>query len=229
MMRDHVNIQAVQLVAQGLGDLRERVAFVGGAVISLYADDPGAEMPRPTSDIDLVVEVTGYGAYANLEERLVMQGFHHSPEDHIVCRYRYQGVTVDIMPTNVPSVGPTNPWYLPGMAHAQIHPLRDGMEIRILTAPYFLGTKLEAHHSRGGDPRTSKDFEDIVFLLDSRMRLIDEVLAAPEDIRRYLHDEAGKLMNAELREAIEGHLNPAIASERAQILIDRLQSIATKA
>ena len=32
-----------------------------------------------------------------------------------------------------------------------------------------------------------------------------------------------------IRDAIEGHLNPAIASERAKILIDRLQFIATKA
>lgn len=41
-MRDAVNIQAVQLVADGLRDLCDQVVFLGGAVISLYADDPGA-------------------------------------------------------------------------------------------------------------------------------------------------------------------------------------------
>ena len=56
-MRDAVNIQAVQLVAAGLQDLRDQVVFVGGAVVSLYANDPGADVPRPTSDIDLVMVV----------------------------------------------------------------------------------------------------------------------------------------------------------------------------
>ena len=56
-MRDAVNIQAVGFVAEGLQELRERMVFVGGAVISLYADDPGADLPRPTSDIDLVIEL----------------------------------------------------------------------------------------------------------------------------------------------------------------------------
>lgn len=34
-MRDHVNIQAIQLVAAGLKDLRDQVVFLGGAIISL--------------------------------------------------------------------------------------------------------------------------------------------------------------------------------------------------
>ena len=59
-MRDAVNIQAVQLVADGLKELRDQVVFVGGSVVSLYANDPGADVPRPTSDIDLVVVVSSY-------------------------------------------------------------------------------------------------------------------------------------------------------------------------
>lgn len=91
-MRDAVNIQAVQLVATGLRELRDKVVFVGGAIISLYADDPGADIPRPTADIDLVIALSGYGALAHLEARLAELGFHHSPEDDIICRYRHQGV-----------------------------------------------------------------------------------------------------------------------------------------
>ena len=180
-MRDRVNIQAVQLVAKGLGDLRDRVVFVGGAIISIYADDPGADMPRPTSDIDLVIEVVGYRAYASLEQQLTELGFHHSPDDEITCRYRYHGIIVDIMPTEVPAMGPTNQWYLPGMACSAPHVLPDGTTIRVLTVPYFLGTKFEAHRHRGGDMRTSKDFEDIVHLLDSRLHLV-ECRTAPDDV-----------------------------------------------
>lgn len=226
-MRDAVNLQAVQLVADGLHELRKDVVFVGGAVISLYADDPGADMPRPTSDIDLVVQVAGYGAYARLEQRLAELGFHHSPEDDINCRYRFHGVTVDILPTDVPALMPTNRWYVPGMAHAKSVVLNGGTEIALLTAPYFLGTKFEAHHGRGGDLRTSKDAEDIVFLLDSRLHLEQEIADAPRDIRSHLKDQANAwLRDPQLRDGLEGHLRPAIAGSRADVLLERLRRIA---
>lgn len=226
-MRDAVNIQAVQFVADGLKELRDQVVFVGGAVISLYADDPGADTPRPTSDIDLVIEVAGYAAYAQLEERLAQLGFHHTPEEPVNCRYRFHGVTVDIMPTDVPALMPTNRWYLPGMQHAVSTALPDGSTLATLTVPYFLGTKFEAHKDRGRDRRTSKDFEDIVFILDARLRLEEEVAAAPVDIRDYLKRAAEALLNdPATREAIEGHLSPHIATERATVLMERLRTIA---
>lgn len=107
-MRDAVNIQAVQLVADGLKDLHDQVVFVGGSVIRRNANDPGADVPRPTSDIDLIMVVSTYAEYERLEVRLRELGFHHSPEDNIMCRYRYHSVMVDFMPTDMPAIGPTN-------------------------------------------------------------------------------------------------------------------------
>ncbi|MBP7513219.1 MAG: nucleotidyl transferase AbiEii/AbiGii toxin family protein [Flavobacteriales bacterium] len=222
-MRDAVNIQAVQLVADGLKDLRDQVVFVGGSVISLYANDPGADVPRPTSDIDLVIVVSTYAEYERLEVRLRELGFHHSPEDKIMCRYRYHGVMVDIMPTDVPAIGPTNKWYVPGMEHAVDHALPDGSLIKLLTAPYFLATKLEAFKSRGGDMRTSKDFEDIVFILDSRLGLMDELLEAPPEVSTYLKKEFGHLLKRKgFDEAIAGHLDQRVASARATMILEAL-------
>lgn len=222
-MRDAVNIQAVQLVADGLKDLRDQVVFVGGSVISLYVNDPGADLPRPTSDIDLVIVVSTYAEYERLEVRLRELGFHHSPEDNIMCRYRYHGVMVDIMPTDVPAIGPTNKWYVPGMEHAIDHALPNGSLIKLLTAPYFLATKLEAFKSRGGDMRTSKDFEDIVFLLDSRLGLEEELTSAPAEVRDYLRWEFSALLKANgTGEAIGGHLDPRISGERSLIILNKL-------
>ena len=227
-MRDAVNIQAVQSVADGLKDLRDQVVFVGGSVISLYANDPGADMPRPTSDIDLVIVVSTYAEYERLEARLRELGFHHSPEDKIICRYRYHGVMVDIMPTDVPAIGPTNRWYVPGMAHAIEHTLPDGSVIKLLTAPFFLATKLEAFKSRGGDMRASKDFEDIVFLLDSRLGLEEELETAPVEVRDYLRKEFNKLLKLKgSAEAVAGHLDPRIAGERSRLLLDKLRLFVT--
>lgn len=39
------------------------MVFVGGAVVSLYTDDPAADEIRPTSDIDLTVMLMSYGEW----------------------------------------------------------------------------------------------------------------------------------------------------------------------
>jgi predicted nucleotidyltransferase len=161
--------------------------------------------------------------YERLEVRLRELGFHRSPEDKIMCRYRYHGVMVDIMPTDVPAIGPTNKWYVPGMEHAVDHALPDGSLIKLLTAPYFLTTKLEAFKSRGGDMRTSKDFEDIVFVLDSRLGLMDELLEAPSEVSTYLSKEFGQLLKRKgFDEVIAGHLDQRVASERATMILEAL-------
>ena len=51
-----INLGVVAEIAQALGDLNESVVFVGGAVISIYADDPAADEVRPTQDVDLTCQ-----------------------------------------------------------------------------------------------------------------------------------------------------------------------------
>jgi len=63
-----INIGVVRKIALALKDLREKVAFVGGAVISLYTDDPAADELRPTKDIDLSITLESYGAWVSLQE-----------------------------------------------------------------------------------------------------------------------------------------------------------------
>lgn len=40
-MRESENIQNLEKVSQGLGEMPEDMIFVGGAVVELYATDPG--------------------------------------------------------------------------------------------------------------------------------------------------------------------------------------------
>lgn len=51
------------------------MVFVGGAVISLYTDDPAADEIRPTGDIDLTIQLAGFGEWTKLNERLLELGF----------------------------------------------------------------------------------------------------------------------------------------------------------
>ena len=63
----------------------------------------------------------------------------------------------------------------------------DGKKIRCLSLPYFLASKFAAFYSRGiKDPRTSKDMEDIVFILNHRLGIEDEVLKSREEVKEYL-------------------------------------------
>ena len=62
------NIDKLQIIAEGLGDLNEQVVYVGGAVAQLYVTDPAATDIRPTKDVDCVIELGGYGKLAELED-----------------------------------------------------------------------------------------------------------------------------------------------------------------
>ena len=42
------NIEMLQIVADGLKELKNDIVFVGGAVAELYADDPASSDIRPT-------------------------------------------------------------------------------------------------------------------------------------------------------------------------------------
>ncbi len=64
------NIDMLQIVATGLGELKEVLVFVGGAVAELYADDPASSDIRPTQDVDCVIELSSRMEHARLEKNL---------------------------------------------------------------------------------------------------------------------------------------------------------------
>jgi predicted nucleotidyltransferase len=206
-MNHQKNIVRIKAVANALANLKTKIVFVGGATISLYPERPVFEI-RPTDDIDVIIEILNYADRVALEEKLREIGFTHDVESGIVCRYRIQGIIVDIMPTNDPSTGFNNIWYPKGFENAVDYEIEEGNTIKILGAPYFLATKLEAHKGRGDDNgRTSQDFEDIVFILENRDSIWDEINSSDEDLRKYLIDEFRILWrNPNLFEWIDCHV-----------------------
>lgn len=219
-MSIHINIVRIKAVNNALKELREHVVFVGGSTISLYADRPVLEV-RPTDDIDVIIEVLNYRQRLLLEERLREIGFTNDIKSGIICRFKIEGITVDIMPTDDPSIGFTNKWYPKGYEYAENYTLDDGQTIRILTAPYLLATKLEAFKGRGGgDGRLSHDFEDIVFVLENRESLWYEIKTCDDAVKGYLIAEFSALMaNPHLYEWIDCHVERGnIPSQTATIL-----------
>jgi hypothetical protein len=86
--------------------LKEPFAFLGGAVVGLLIDDPGAVPVRPTKDVDVVVKVATRAAYTRLEERLRRLGLRHDiREGAPLCRWLLEDITVDVIPTGESALG----------------------------------------------------------------------------------------------------------------------------
>lgn len=190
------NVPRLMAVAHALGPLRERVVFVGGAVVNLYSTTPtGTPEPRITEDVDCLVEVAPRTAFYQLEDELRLQGFVHDVASGVICRWNYQGLTVDVMPTDPAILGFGNPWYAPGFTQAQRYVLPDHTTIRLLSPVYFLGTKLVALRDRGwADLRVSQDLEDIVHLVDNRTELLAELAQAEDWVRTYIQEQLRALL-----------------------------------
>ncbi|RFS18960.1 hypothetical protein DVR12_25485 [Chitinophaga silvatica] len=223
-MADHTNIVRIKAVHNALQELHEHVVFVGGATISLYADRPIFEV-RPTDDIDVIIEILNYNQRQKLEERLREIGFVNDIESGVICRFKIKGIIVDIMPTNDPSIGFHNKWYPRGYELAQTYQFENSMTIRILSAPYFLATKIEAFKGRGnGDGRISHDFEDIVFIMENRGRLWEELNNCDNEIKTYLQSEFSILLNNQyFYEWIDSHVERGSMPPQTPIILDRLK------
>jgi predicted nucleotidyltransferase len=223
-------VEMLERVALRLGDLKSQVAFVGGAITGLLITDAGAPPPRPTDDIDLIVEVGVMADYYQLAERLRTLGFaEDTSEEAPVCRWLVEGIKVDVMPTSGVPLGFSNRWYSDAIESAEEHEISPGTLVRVVSAPYFIATKIEAYRGRGnGDLASSHDIEDVVAVVDGRAELADECAGSPHGLRAYVAKEMATLLASEgFAEAIAGHLRGDAASQgRVPLVLTRLRALA---
>lgn len=100
---------------------------------------------------------------------------------------RLGSLKVDFMPDDEKILGFSNRWYTTGLDTAQPHAFDDGLEIRVLTPPIFVATKLEAFQGRGNDDLYySRDAEDLLLIVDGREELLAEISAAGDDVRAFI-------------------------------------------
>lgn len=228
-----MSVDLLELGAETLGNLVSEVVFVGGATISLWITDPAAPPPRPTKDVDVIVEVATRADYQAFEERLRAAEF--ADDGKVICRWRHRsnGLILDAMPTNAALLGFENRWQRESFPHAVEVKLPSGTHIRAVPPPFLVATKLEAHLGRGGgDLLGSRDFADIVALVDGRAELAAEVRAAPTHLGRYLETTLTSLLSDDrILEGIQAQLLPDVASQqRAEgVVLDRMREIASAA
>jgi predicted nucleotidyltransferase len=204
------NLVMLKNVAQALGEILEKVVFVGGSTTELYADSPAAPEPRPTQDVDCIIEIATYLEYNKFGNVLRNKGFvNDTSEGAPLCRWIYRGIIVDVMPIDENILGFTNEWYPQAINHSVAYKIDDTVEVKILSVPYFFATKLSALKTRGlVDLRLSKDFEDLVFVLNNRSTVIHDIRYGPTDVTRYIRDTFSDLLSVDVfEEAISSVLD----------------------
>ncbi|MCK9363711.1 MAG: hypothetical protein M0P74_08965 [Syntrophales bacterium] len=225
-----MNIRMIIHVAKRLGDLRDKVVFVGGCVTGMFITDPAMPEVRATQDVDVIVEVASRMEYYRLEEELRRKGFKQDMSENApVCRWLVDLIKIDIMPTQEEILGFYNRWYLPAIKNADLIELENELTIKLVSPPYFLATKIDAFKGRGcGDYMASHDMEDIITILDGRPEIVSEIRSSSDDLKYFLSRTFTILLaNEEFLDSISGHLSPDRASQtRLPLLIKRLGEIA---
>ena len=225
------NLEILMLAVEQLRELADEMVFLGGCATGLLITDIASPPVRVTRDVDAIVQVVSHADYYKLSEKLRARGFREDvSEDAPICRWMTGDIILDVMPTDTQLLGFGNEWYEAAMEYAEVIQLPSSKQIRIVSAPYFLITKLEAFNGRGGgDFQMSHDIEDIIVVLDGRPGIISEIKQADPELSRELSMRfKGLLEDNRFVDSISGHMPPDKASQsRVTIVIRVLREISS--
>lgn len=226
-----MTVALLERAAAALGPLVEDVVFVGGATLGVWITDPAAPEPRPTLDVDVVLEVTSRGRFAAFEAKLRDRGFLEDQESGVICRWshRSSALILDVMPSDPTILGFASPWYPLVVSDPRPHRLPSGATIAVVEPALFLATKLEAFRGRGGgDYFGSRDFGDVIALVDGREEVIDDVRAAAGSIRAFIAAELRAHLDASrFTDGVYGalHGDPASQARAQAVVLPRITGI----
>ncbi len=231
--QSHPAVQRMARVARAIGDLREEVVFIGGAVAPLLQTHPPFPRARPTRDVDATAESRGYADLYRLHARLAAAGFRQDPADpeHLHRWVSPAGDWLDLVPAGDHPGGSGQRWDRIAIETSERADLGGGTIVRHASGPAFLALKWAAHLDRGqDDPFASHDLEDFLALLASRPSLVGEVRASPTELVEWLGEAAaGLLRMPAIEDLLAGHLNnaqdPARVSAQVKGQLQSLQAI----
>lgn len=200
-------------VAKKLEELCDQVVFVGGCTVGLLITDPLASEIRETQDVDVIVELASRQKYYDLFAQLRSKGFEEDVGSKILCRWKHRAHILDVMPANAEVLGFSNRWYVDAIENSSQIELDSCTKIRLVSAPYFIATKLEAFQGRGqNDLALSHDIEDVIAVIDGRKELVHEIEACDVKLKDYLSQEFQKLIK---KNQLVQHLPGFVAGDTA--------------
>ena len=219
------NLSLLEEAATKLAPFLDEIVFVGGVTLGLLITDKAAAPIRSTDDVDVIAEILTYVDYIAFSERLRKAHFtEDTSEEPLTCRWFHGKLKLDVLALSKEVLGYTNRWYQSALHHAISFALPGGRPIRMITAPYFLGTKMEAFRGRGQmDFLASHDLEDFVAVIDGRSTILDEIADSPGDIREFLAEAARSLLSeSRFLDAVPGFV---LEYGRVPLILERLQQL----
>lgn len=223
------NTELLARMAEALGDLRERLVFVGGCATGLLITDPAAAPVRATQDVDAIVAIASRVEYLRLGEALRARGFSQTlAEGEPPYRWSLGDMKLDLIPAREEVLGFSNRWYEIALGTAVSVPLTGALRIRLVTPACFLATKLEAFEDRGGgDYLESHDLEDVLSVVDGRPTIVAEVADAEPALRGYVAGVFARLLADEgFLNALPGLVMDGSPAIRTPAVRERLSAIA---
>jgi len=224
------SLQRIATIAEQFKDLPYDFAFLGGAVLGVLITDKGAPNIRTTKDVDVLVSATTRKAYSDLEALLRQAGFKHdTSEDAPICRWIFKGIILDVMPPSRDVLGWDTRWLLQALLSAVVVD-PNAPDIRIVTAPCFLASKIEAFEGRGkNDFISSHDMEDFISVINGRETIVDDIKCSDLKLQHYLANKIACFLKQSLFvESLDGHLaDESDIPARKKIVLDRLFQIST--
>jgi hypothetical protein len=168
--------------------------------------------------------VSSRTSFHDFEQRLRSLGFREDQDEGIICRWRHRDddLILDAMPADPAILGFENRWQGASIPHAVECVMPSGVGIRAAPPAYLLATKIEAFQGRGAeDFLGSRDFGDMIALIDGREELPGEIHRSELDLRAYLAGELKRLgTHPRFREGVSGALGPDVASQaRAEAVV----------
>jgi hypothetical protein len=219
------NLRLLEEAATKLAPFLREIVFVGGVTLGLHITDKGAAPIRSTDDVDVIAEILTYVDYIAFSERLRKAQFtEDTSEEPLTCRWFHGKLKLDVLALSKEVLGYTNLWYERALNHAISFVLPSGQAIRVITAPYFLGTKMEAFRGRGQeDFLASHDLEDFVAVIDGRSTILEEIAGSPGDVREYLAEAARSLLSeSRFLDAVPGFV---LDDGRVPLILERLNRL----
>lgn len=224
------NLVRLRKVVQRLGTLAERFVLVGGSATELLVTDRGSSSPRNTVDVDFAVDTKSFSEWNDMERQLRQLGFtNDTSEGAPMCRWRCGEDSLDVVSTGDSGHGPRNRWYAIAHELAVTVDIGHALSIRVVTAPCFVATKLEAFKNRGhADFVASHDLEDIIEVIQGRETIEEDIARTDPRVREFIAREFGELLSKRaFREALPGHLESDSSSQaRAPLVVKRMSHIA---
>ncbi len=130
------------------------------------------------------------------------------------------------MPLKKNVLGFTNPWYADAVKHATEYTLPNDIDIRLVSATYFLATKTCAFLDRGqGDFFSNSDIEDRVRVINGRPKIVKEITGSSEDVKNYLRKHWQVFLeDSDFRESIQWIWNDEASQTRYTLILERIKA-----